>query len=351
MSCCAGADPLAMRGGQDVQVDGRHVSAQHGLHPGPVWSAPRRRRRPRREAPGNGDGRRSLRSGLRGRPCRLPARRQPPRGRRLSPDAGSGSRDASRAASRRNPRRSSSTAENEILLGREAPEHRRIADPCPPCDLGNTSVQPLLGEGSSRSIAGARRRLRSASARSGVMPLPSAALACRSPRRPSRRRTRRMMTAPTATRTAPRRTRASSRRQRPSVYRWRSILEIPDSDALAVFAARVESIASPSAPPICCDVLKSPDARPASSSSTFVLATSVRGTKVRPSPTDITTSPGRGSEVGAIRRNQRQEAETRCCHDQSGDEDGLHTDAADQLGGQARSGTIPAVTGRKASPA
>ena len=57
--------------------------------------------------------------------------------------------------------------------------------------------------------------------------------------------------------------------------------------------ASVESTASPSAPPTCCDVLKRPDARPASSASTFVVASSVNGTNVMPMPIDMTTMLGK----------------------------------------------------------
>ncbi len=59
-----------------------------------------------------------------------------------------------------------------------------------------------------------------------------------------------------------------------------------------VLAATVERIARPRAPPICCEELKSPEARPASSSATPVVAMSVSGTNVKPRPADITSSPG-----------------------------------------------------------
>ena len=48
--------------------------------------------------------------------------------------------------------------------------------------------------------------------------------------------------------------------------------------------ASVERIASPSAPPICCDVLKSPDASPASEFGLPLVAISVIGTNVSPIP-------------------------------------------------------------------
>ncbi len=49
--------------------------------------------------------------------------------------------------------------------------------------------------------------------------------------------------------------------------------------------ATVASTASPSAPPICCDVLIRPLARPASRSSTPATAAIVTGTNENPSPT------------------------------------------------------------------
>jgi hypothetical protein len=64
---------------------------------------------------------------------------------------------------------------------------------------------------------------------------------------------------------------------------------------VVVLAATVERIARPRAPPICCEELNRPDASPASSSRTLVVAMSVSGTNVKPRPADITSRPGRTS--------------------------------------------------------
>ena len=57
-------------------------------------------------------------------------------------------------------------------------------------------------------------------------------------------------------------------------------------------AAIVDRTARPSAPPTCCEVLKSPEASPASSPATFVVASSVIGTNVRPMPIEVTPIAG-----------------------------------------------------------
>ena len=59
--------------------------------------------------------------------------------------------------------------------------------------------------------------------------------------------------------------------------------------------ASVERIASPSAPPICCDVLRSPEARPASPGAIPLVAIRVTGTNVIPIPIEISMIPGRRS--------------------------------------------------------
>src|SRR5262249_15789959 len=67
----------------------------------------------------------------------------------------------------------------------------------------------------------------------------------------------------------------------------------PDATASAVReVAIVESAAIPSAPPICCDVLMSPDARPASLDSTPASAAIEIGTNANPMPTATTRKPG-----------------------------------------------------------
>jgi hypothetical protein len=69
----------------------------------------------------------------------------------------------------------------------------------------------------------------------------------------------------------------------------------PETTLVVFSVARVERIARPRAPPICCDVLSSPKARPASPDATPVVAISVTGTKVGPMPTEMSTKPGRRS--------------------------------------------------------
>src|SRR5215207_6992855 len=56
--------------------------------------------------------------------------------------------------------------------------------------------------------------------------------------------------------------------------------------------AIAEKIASPSAPPTCCEALSSAAARPAFSAGTPALAAVVTATKTAPRPIDITTRPG-----------------------------------------------------------
>ena len=59
--------------------------------------------------------------------------------------------------------------------------------------------------------------------------------------------------------------------------------------------ATVDRTATPSAPPICCDVLKRPDARPASCCVTPASAAIETGTNEKPSPIPIAKKPGRRS--------------------------------------------------------
>ena len=70
---------------------------------------------------------------------------------------------------------------------------------------------------------------------------------------------------------------------------------LDESTSAVLLAANVESSARPSAPPTCCEVLKSPDARPASSTGMPLVAISVSGTKVRPIPIEVSMIPGRMS--------------------------------------------------------
>src|SRR5207248_2946691 len=71
---------------------------------------------------------------------------------------------------------------------------------------------------------------------------------------------------------------------------------LPEAIASAVRdVAIVDSAAMPSAPPICCDVLNRPDARPASAGPTPASAAIEIGTNEKPSPTPTSRNPGRRS--------------------------------------------------------
>ena len=73
---------------------------------------------------------------------------------------------------------------------------------------------------------------------------------------------------------------------------------LPSATRLSVTdVATADSTAMPSAPPICCDVLKSPEASPASSAFTPASAAIEIGTNEKPSPTDISRKPGRRSST------------------------------------------------------
>ena len=67
------------------------------------------------------------------------------------------------------------------------------------------------------------------------------------------------------------------------------------SESAVRLVARVERIASPSAPPICWDVLKRPDARPASLGLDAARRDQRHGTNVSPIPIEIRIIPGRRS--------------------------------------------------------
>ena len=75
-----------------------------------------------------------------------------------------------------------------------------------------------------------------------------------------------------------------------------------------VDVATVERIAMPTAPPICCDVLIRPDARPASCGVVPASAAIVSGTNANGIPSPMTRKPGEEIRpVGAVRRDLREE--------------------------------------------
>ena len=84
-----------------------------------------------------------------------------------------------------------------------------------------------------------------------------------------------------------------------------------ESSSVVRLVANVERSARPSAPPICCDVLKRPDASPASSAGIPLVAISVIGTKTSPMPMDARRIPGSRSvryELSGVRRRKREQA-------------------------------------------
>src|SRR4051795_1136 len=70
----------------------------------------------------------------------------------------------------------------------------------------------------------------------------------------------------------------------------------------------VERIASPSAPPICCDVLIRPDASPASLLLTPDTAAIVTGTNENPSPAAATSDAGSTSEANVPSTDTREKS-------------------------------------------
>ena len=81
---------------------------------------------------------------------------------------------------------------------------------------------------------------------------------------------------------------------------------LPDSTALSVRdVAIVDSAAMPSAPPICCEVLNRPEARPASAGWTPARAAIEIGTNEKPIPSPISRKPGS--------RSPRYEPSTETC--------------------------------------
>ena len=116
--------------------------------------------------------------------------------------------------------------------------------------------------------------------------------------------------------------------------------------------ATVDRIARPSAPPICCEELKIPEARPASASVTLVVAISVSGTNVQP-------EAGRHHEqarqdvgdVGAVHRRPRQQQQPdgrrRTCRSSRSR---ARRSARSACWATPENRMIPAVSGRNARP-
>ena len=81
------------------------------------------------------------------------------------------------------------------------------------------------------------------------------------------------------------------------------------STSAVLSAASVESTARPSAPPTCWEVLKMPEASPASSASMLVVAISVIGTNVSPMPMDMGSVPGTDWRGTSRRSGSREQDE------------------------------------------
>ena len=147
--------------------------------------------------------------------------------------------------------------------------------------------------------------------------------------------------------------RCGSRRRAPAPSRAGVGLPPDEARTSAVLlAANVESRARPSAPPICCEVLKRPDASPASSTGTPLVAIRVSGTKTSPIPIEASMMPGRMSATYVLSGESRTNSSipiTAMTRPISG------TSRAPRRGISCCDATepmmIPAVKGRNASPA
>src|SRR5581483_9121832 len=172
--------------------------------------------------------------------------------------------------------------DDELLLRREAAEDRPVADAGTPRDLVDADVEAALGE----ALAGHLEQPVVIALRVGPerhAPSAGCARAAAWMRSTSRRRRRTVST-----------TRPASTKPPPAANaQWKPCTSGPFFDAsLVTLAATVERIASPRAPPICCDVLKMPDARPWSESARPVVATSVSTTKTKPIPNELSRIGG-----------------------------------------------------------
>ena len=120
--------------------------------------------------------------------------------------------------------------------------------------------------------------------------------------------------------------------------RQRDRLRVPAAiSSVVVEVAIADSAAMPSAPPTCCDVLISPDARPGLEARTPASAAIEIGTNGKPMPTAITRKPGsRSLDVRAADRDLREVRDAGGEERHAGDEHGLDADAGHQLGRHRR---------------
>src|SRR5262245_40684251 len=181
---------------------------------------------------------------------------------------------------------------DQRVLGRKASKDGGVSDPCLPGDLVDADVAAALGEERGCRVEDALevalrvRAKRGATHAAGTGAAAASASIVAPCSLPSRAR---IVTRPAVPHTA-----AAPNAQ------WKPVTSASGSvgppAAVVLLAAIVERIASPSAPPICCEVLKSPEARPWSSSFRPVVAINVSGMKTAPIPSEVTISAGRTSE-------------------------------------------------------
>src|SRR5436305_2658227 len=181
--------------------------------------------------------------------------------------------------------------DHEVGLGREAAEHRPVADSRQPGDL----VDARVGAGRGEYFRGRVEHALEISPRVGAQlghqlantgsssVLASASIRVTSRFRRSARKTARLAATKTA---AP-----------PKAYCQPCTTSGNEFGSLVWPTATVVRMASPSAPPTCCDVLKSPDASPWSSFLRPVVATRVSGMKMAPIPREARIIPGRTSDA------------------------------------------------------
>src|SRR5262245_28059888 len=179
--------------------------------------------------------------------------------------------------------------DQRVLRG-EAAEDGGMADAGPAGDLVDADVAAALGEERGRGIEDAFEVALRVCAELGAHAAGTGATAASASILATwrRRSSTNIVTSPARTKAAP-----------PAKAQWKPVTRASGSVAppglVGLLAASVERIARPSAPPICCDVLKRPDASPWSSSSSPVVAMSVSGMNTAPMPSDVTISAGRTS--------------------------------------------------------
>ena len=265
-------------------------------------------------APGEDQGlHRRARHSRRRRLVRVRALRElDPRPARPDDHAGDRAGDGRQVVQRRRPRPSSrASTRRSARASAAAPfsaRSRRGSWPPPPCACSPRSSPRASGKAASRKQSGSLRHSPAAPATEIALGSAARAQAARRRRRFGSSSSRRMRTSeatmPTTAMTSP----AMNAAEKPSTAAcaW----AVPDAIASEVRdVAIVESAAMPSAPPICCDVLISPDARPISFSRTPASAAIEIGTNEKPSPTPTSRKPGS--------RSVRYEPSTETCVNQA----------------------------------